>query len=238
MILWYRNLFPKPCGPACTRSVRGIGGGLRRLATAVVTGLLLTGCTTPPAEYHDVVQHPYALRETAVTLDLSARGPGDISQMVAQFGAERPNNGSRFVVTADADSARRIQAALRSAGVRNADMQIVAAAQPMTVVRRDVAATVPGCIGAPRSMLGFTTLDDGYGHDNANSALLGCAVRRNIAAMVDDPRTLGVAEPASAHDGARAAEVYGHWVKGEPTESRSVLPSARTATTGVESGGK
>ena len=44
------------------------GAGMRHVATAAVLGLLLTSCTTPPAEYHDVVQHPYVLREATATL--------------------------------------------------------------------------------------------------------------------------------------------------------------------------
>jgi len=147
----------------------------------IATCLLLAGCATPPAEYHDVVQHPFELHQTTTTLDLTGRNATDIAAAVGQFGAARPNNGSRFVVTADSADARKIQGALRASGVRTEDVRVVSAPQAVSVVRHDAVATVVGCGGGPRDILGFTTLDDGYGHDNANSALLGCAIRRNIA---------------------------------------------------------
>jgi type IV pilus biogenesis protein CpaD/CtpE len=140
------------------------------------------------------------------------------------------------VITADASTAHRIQAAIIATGVRPADVGIVASAQPVGVERRDLVASVDGCYGGPRSVVGLWTLDDGFNHDNANSALLGCAVRRNIAAMTDDPRTLMAAEPASPRDGARGAAVYGNWSRGEATASKAQLPSALTQSSGSAAG--
>jgi type IV pilus biogenesis protein CpaD/CtpE len=211
---------------------------LRHVATVAVVGLLLTNCTTPPAEYHDVVQHPYELRETATSLDLGGITTQATIARVTQFAAARPNNGSTFVVMADTVTATRLQKAIVAAGVNARDIRLVPADKPVRIERKDVFAAVAGCTGGPRSVLGVGQLDDGYTHDNANSALLGCAVRRNIAAMIDDPRTLMAAEPESPRDGSRAAAVYGNYSKGEETAAHITLPSPRTATTGVDEGSK
>jgi type IV pilus biogenesis protein CpaD/CtpE len=211
---------------------------LRHIATVAVVGLLLTNCTTPPTQYHDVVQHPYELRETAASMDLSGAATPAAIARVTQFAAARPNNGSTFVVTADATTAARLRKAIVAAGVNARDIRLVPADKPVRIDRKDVVAAVAGCTGGPRSTLGIGQLDDGYTHDNANSALLGCAVRRNIAAMIDDPRTLMAAEPESPRDGSRAAAVYGNYSKGEETAAHITLPSPRTATTGVEDGSK
>jgi hypothetical protein len=216
--------------------VEHTGAGVRHAATAIAVSLLLASCRTPPAEYHDVVQHPYRLHENTASLDLAGHSPAEAIALAAQFARARPNNGSSFVITADAPTAHRIQAAVTATGVRMDDVRIVAAPQPVGIERRDLIADVEGCYGGPRSTVGIWALDDGYGHDNANSALLGCAVRRNIAAMTDDPRTLMAAEPSAPRDGARGASVYDNWAKGESTASKAQLP-ATTAPSGSQATG-
>jgi pilus assembly protein CpaD len=208
----------------------------KSVAAAVIVGLLLASCTTPPQQYHTGAQHPFTLTETVAEVSLQGLRATDVDTLTADFAAARPNNGSSFTITADPSTAQRIGRILRQAGVAASDVRLVAAAQPMSLLRTDRVAGVADCAGAPqpKPLWGVASLDDGFGHDNANSALLGCAVRRNIAAMSDDPRALFGAEAWTGRDGGRAGEVMTKWGKGEATDSRQRLPAPRTATTSAE----
>ena len=208
----------------------------KRLVSAVLGGLLAAGCTTPPAQYHDVAAHQYELRQSGTEVALTNRGGAEVDAVARDLAFARPNNGSTFTLTADNVTALRVMRVMREAGVRREDIQLVAAPQPISLARTDRTAIAAGCYGAPESMLGFGRLDDGYGHNNANSELLGCAVRRNIAAMTDDPRALVVAEPMTGRSGARGAAVYDKYVTGEPTPANQPLPTPRTASNSVDGG--
>lgn len=208
----------------------------KRLVSAIFGGLLAAGCTTPPARYHDVVAHPFELRRSGTEVALANRERADIDAVARDLAAARPNNGSTFTLTADNPTATRLLAVLRREGVRREDILLVAAAQPVSLARTDRTAIATGCYGPPESVLGFGRLDDGYQHDNANSRLLGCAIQRNIAAMSDDPRALVAADAMTGRDGARAADTYDKWIKGQPTPANQPLPSAKTASTSVDTG--
>lgn len=68
--------------------------------------------------------------------------------------------------------------------------------------------------------------------DNAPTPNFGCAVQKNMAAMLADPRDMVEPRPMDAPDAARRATVLGHYDKGEITQS-----DKRTADKPVEQSG-
>jgi pilus assembly protein CpaD len=55
--------------------------------------------------------------------------------------------------------------------------------------------------------------------DNAPAPNFGCAVQKNMAAMLADPRDMTEPRPMEAPDAARRATVMGHYDKGEVTQA-------------------
>jgi pilus assembly protein CpaD len=55
--------------------------------------------------------------------------------------------------------------------------------------------------------------------DNAPTPNFGCAVQKNMAAMLADPRDMVEPRPMDAPDAARRATVMGHYDKGEITQA-------------------
>jgi pilus assembly protein CpaD len=55
--------------------------------------------------------------------------------------------------------------------------------------------------------------------DNAPTANFGCAVQKNMAAMLADPRDVVEPRPTDAPDATRRAAVIGHYDKGEATQA-------------------
>ena len=55
--------------------------------------------------------------------------------------------------------------------------------------------------------------------DNAPTPNFGCAVQKNMAAMLADPRDMVEPRPMEAPDAARRATVMGHYDKGEVTQA-------------------
>ena len=204
---------------------------MRLRPALMITAVILAGCAgAPPQAFHDIAQHPIELRESSVHVALAGLSAPEAQAVGLQVADSRPNDGSRFTVVADAVTARAVRDGLNTAGIAAQDIRVVDAARGMEIVRIDVVATASGCDPASVSISGFGRIDDGFGHDNANSDLFGCAVQRNIAAMAADPRRLVVPAPFSGRDGVRAADVYGKWSRGQPTASSSVLPSEKAAS--------
>jgi type IV pilus biogenesis protein CpaD/CtpE len=151
-----------------------------------------------------------------------------MAEQARRFADARPNNGSSFTVRAGTNAADVIARAIASTGVAPADIRILSSAE--TVVERiDRVVSPEGCEGAPETAFRPGLVDDGYSHDNANGALFGCAVRRNIAAMVDDPRTLVASNRFSGRDGTRSADIYSKWTKGQRTETESAASAMKTS---------
>jgi pilus assembly protein CpaD len=69
--------------------------------------------------------------------------------------------------------------------------------------------------------------------DNQPTANFGCAVQRNIAAMVADPRDLVQPRTMDASDAVRRNTVMGHYEKGEITQA-----DKRTSDKAVEQSGE
>jgi pilus assembly protein CpaD len=55
--------------------------------------------------------------------------------------------------------------------------------------------------------------------DNTPTPNFGCAVQKNMAAMLADPRDMAEPRPMDAPDAARRATVIGHYDKGEVTQA-------------------
>lgn len=207
------------------------------ILTAGVALFALAACnsTTPP-DYHEEAAHPFVLSESKADISLAGLGAGARDQRAAFFAANRPNDGSSFTVAGDTATVEAVRRVLLANGVAVQDIAVVAAATP-GITRIDRIAHVAGCEVAPEVRSLFGTLDDGIQHSNANSALLGCAIRRNIAAMTADPRALFASGTYSGRDGARAADVYGKYTKGQHTEVPGDLLAPRTSDLDSSGGG-
>lgn len=189
-------------------------------AALLAAALLLSACQADgPHRYHVMAEHPFQIRETQQAFDLAGKGAAEVERTATLAGSTRPNNGSSFAVHADAMTGSVVRRKLLESGVAPSDILLTAPGGPARIVRIDRMAFAANCTAAPQPAFDLTSIDDGFGHENSNSALFGCAVRRNIAAMTEDPRTLFNAEAATGRDGARGAEVYGKYVKGQSTES-------------------
>ena len=200
--------------------------------------MALAACQNPDlTAYHHAAAHPVELRESQLSMALGTE-VGLAATRARQFAAQRPNNGSSFVISAEPALAEAVRAAVLAAGVDQRDVSMVPPAGAPDLTRIDRFASVPGCTLPPTRLPAetlLTRLDDGFGHDNSNASLLGCSVRHNMVQMTDDPRTLVGPVMTDGRDGARAGEVYTKWTKGPPTYSNARLPSWSTssATTGT-----
>lgn len=196
----------------------------------------LAACNGPIESYHHAAAHPFAVQRAVVRLPLTNAASSAVAEYVGNFGLARPNNGSVFVITATRATADTAAQALLRTGVSARDIYIVDDARDVEVARRDLSASAENCYADPtRGMRGF--YDDGLGHENTNAVLFGCAVRRNIAVMADDPRTLVTAAPSAGREGARAAVIYNAWVKGDATQSKATLPTTATTESNLSATG-
>lgn len=210
------------------------------LATAAAV-LLLAACQNPdPRAYHHAAAHPFQVREASASLPLQDLGADAAAGRAAAFAAERPNNGSSFIVAAPDGVGEAVVTALMGTGVLRHDIRLVPDGAPAKVVRTDRFGSVGGCNPTPRTLTQteyVENIDSGYGRDNSNGVMFGCAVRNNIAQMADDPRSLLGMRPAGGRDGSRAAVVYDRWVQGEHTGSESQLSNDGTTTSVLAGGG-
>lgn len=198
---------------------------MRKIGCVLLIAGGIAGCTSAaPKAYNDIAQHPFELTETRSTLLLDDVSPRELAGVATSFAEARPNNGSSFVIAAPPETAAVVAASLIRAGVAPRDILTTSTGREPNVIRIDRIATVQDCYATPTSTWQLSSPGDGYTHDNANSALLGCAIRRNIAQMADDPRDLVRASPSAGRDGARAAEVYNNWIRGQATQSKQTLP--------------
>jgi type IV pilus biogenesis protein CpaD/CtpE len=187
---------------------------------AVIAVLLLSACTADgPKRYHVMAEHPFQIREDLREFDLTGKGTSEVERLALHAGATRPNNGSSFTVAADLMTGEVVRRRLLEAGVAPSDILLIAPSERARILRVDRTASVANCVATPEPFFNPVKIDDGLGLENSNSALFGCAVRRNIAAMTDDPRTLFNVSGFTGRDGARGAEVYSRYVKGQATES-------------------
>lgn len=203
--------------------------------------VVLTACQSPDLrDYHPAAAHPFQMREQIVRLPLAGVTAEAAATNAVAFGLKRPNNGSTFVVLADETVGPAVRAALMAgAGVDPRDIVVAVLPEAPEIMRTDRQAIAAGCYDSPQVMSGkdyLTKLDDGLNRSNTDSKLYGCSVRRNIAAMTDDPRTLFGPVHSAPRDGAIAGNVYGKYVKGEPTYSKSVLPTTMTTESTLSAG--
>ena len=211
---------------------------MMRAIKLIVMAMAVAGCQSDAdfEQYHHPAKHPYEIAESEVSTTLIGLSENEMSKRIREFASNRPNNGSSFIVRATQFEAEAIVVKLFEIGVDPRDIMVVDDNKTASISRIDRTATVAGCYGPPEPLLGVGRVDDGFGYDNANSALLGCATRRNIAAMTDDPRTLFVSDPVTGRSGARAAAIYAKWVKGEAPNSSATLPDAKTTESSLSAG--
>lgn len=109
-----------------------------------------------------------------------------------------------------------VRAALESAGVPASNIEVVGydAPNPRAPVLagfETVRAVIPNCGAEPRNM--------GGRFSNQSSLGLGCAINANMAAQIADPRDIVGARAMTAADPGRAAIVFDHYRKGEPSSA-------------------
>jgi hypothetical protein len=209
----------------------------KRYGSFVIALLTLAACQADgPKRYHVMAEHPYQIAENLRRFELDGKSAREVEQTAAYAGATRPNNGSSFTVAADAMTGEAVRRGLLEAGVAPSDILLVAPTRGAVITRIDRVASVANCVAIPEAYSNPAKIDDGFGRENSNSALFGCAIRRNIAAMTDDPRTLFNASAPTGRDGARGAEVYGKYVKGQSTDSAGGPSAASTSSLSTPGG--
>ncbi|MEW5728788.1 MAG: CpaD family pilus assembly lipoprotein [Pseudomonadota bacterium] len=203
-----------------------------RKAALLFAVLLSAGCqSADPAAYHHELAHPYRLTEASVRLSLAGMTAENAASQARDFAAERPNNGSTFIVSAPTEIANAVRVALLRSGIDAREIRLVPEGEPAEVVRTDRFATVVDCIGPPQRQSFWDNVfgtEDGFRHDNSNSKLLGCAVRRNIVEMTDDPRALGGPVHQEGREGTRGADVWGKYSTGQSPAAGVALPTWST----------
>lgn len=214
---------------------------MKPVTMAIAVALLLAACqNADPRSYHHAAAHPYEVTESSVDMSLDGLATNVAVERAVTFAADRPNNGSSFIVAASYDVAEAVLFALLHAGVNRRDIRLVPEGVPAKIVRTDRFGSVSACAPVPRSLAPrqyVRDIDDGYGRDNGSGSLFGCAVRGNIVQMLDDPRTLAVPRPASGREGSRAAAVHDRWIRGEHTGSKALLSNDGTTTSDLSGGG-
>ena len=193
-------------------------------AAALLTGCASTGASEPPPL---TPLSRYSLR-VEPGLDRIALAVHDDGLSAAQLAALRAlavryadTGVGRVQVqgpSGDDPAASRqtwaVRTALESAGVPGQNIEVIGydAPDPRAPVLagfETVRAVIPNCSAERRDM--------GARVSNQSSLGLGCAINANIAAQIADPRDIVGARAMTAADPGRAAIVFDHYRKGEPT---------------------
>ncbi|MDY6923207.1 MAG: CpaD family pilus assembly lipoprotein [Pseudomonadota bacterium] len=120
---------------------------------------------------------------------------------------------------ADPAAARQtwaIRSALQSAGLPAERIVVASYAAPdprapVLAGFETVRAAIPNCAAERGAMDGRFS--------NESSMGLGCAINANLAAQISDPRDIVGPRPTSPADSGRAAVVFDHYRRGEPTSA-------------------
>ena len=212
-----------------------------RKACALSIAVMLSACQNPDiGAYHHAAAHPYKVTEASTRLRLDRIPDGGLYDAVQAFAAERPNEGSSFIVSAPTDAAVEIRGALIRAGVDPRDIRVVPEGQG-EIVRTDRFARVENCNPAVTAMdqkSYFLSIDDGWRRDNSDARTLGCSIRRNVVEMVDDPRSLVGPVKNEGRDGGRAATIHQAWTKGDNPASKTKLDGGSTTNSVLSGGGR
>lgn len=197
------------------------------LRIAAVGAVLLAGSCASPEEHGSMadpaVNHPISVEPHFATIKVSFSAPQagllpDDAQRFDGFVAEYLSRGSGSI-SVSAPQGPDASAALAYFGARLFEMGV-----PRS---RILVGTHDGA--DPRVEIGFiayTARTDACGDWSDNVALtydnrpmknFGCAVQKNIAAQVADPRDLIEMRPTDPSDAARRATVLDAYEKGKPT---------------------
>lgn len=208
----------------------------RALMVAAVGASLAAACEPPPMHADPTLEerYPISVEPRAVYLDLEPGRDGkprwNDDRLIRSFVAEwvEAGHGPLMVAAGDSGTAERTRGAIaRVAGeLRGSPSQVRTARQRVSsggivLAFRRLTAVQPDCA------LETAALGDPV---NTRSSVLGCATRRNLAAMVADPADLiAPAIPSGNAFAARRGLVIEKWRKGESTGAQTPEAEARSA---------
>lgn len=239
-------MLPSRSAPFPARRSRPIGAGVVGIALAATIGLGLAGCDGPPQRTELTVEerYPIAVEPRAVYLDLKLGPDGrphwGEERAIRSFVAEWVDAGKGpLVIAADnASNAERTRHAVaRVAGELSGNASRVTAARRRVASGGAVLAFQRLVAVQPECGAELASLSDAV---NTRSGVLGCATRRNLAAMVADPADLvAPAIPGGHAFAARRGLVIEKWRKGESTPAQTPEGEAATADfiSGILGGG-
>ncbi len=220
---------------------------MRRHLALIVLALALAGChSTPPtpekmAEYDYRLKHPVVVEPRLAALHLAAEGAAGLAEAdrrrLVGFAAEFLRRGSGLVEIS-VGAARAEDAAARLYGQQIATGLMEAGLKPREL-RLQLVIDEPA-IGPGSAFLRYTTsavqLPDCYdwstGERNAPEANFGCAIQRNMGAMLANPRDLVESRPADLMPGLRSDQAIDKANQGGNTWSAPLPWSANSKSGG------
>jgi pilus assembly protein CpaD len=207
---------------------------MREMTSILLRGLCLAAviiagsCSSPSGDekmiFDDpVANHPILVQPSSQSLNVNVSpagvAPADMAHLDAFVSDYQAHGNGKIVISAPAGAlanAELVQIAdhINAMGVSR---------DQILVASRDAA---PGdsqvqlnyvSYQANTAPCGDWSEDLAYTMDNKTASNLGCAVQRNIAAMVADPRDLVGPRPMGGADADRRATVITNYEKGSPT---------------------
>jgi pilus assembly protein CpaD len=219
------------------------------LSIVLLAGLALTGCATgedivartmPVSERHPILVEPEVVElrlvpsegEQGLSLADQARLSAFVSEFMAKSDADLqiavPDGAlnARLAVKAAGDARQVVE------GMGMPSSRVTLGAYPATPSDGDAPIVVTYvAYRAKAPECGNWSENIGYNPDNQATPNYGCAMQRNIAAVVADPRDLIEPRPETPADAARRATVLEKYRRGESTQTQRQQDERGTVST-------
>ena len=206
----------------------------RTIGYPLVLALLavgLAGCGADLVDHDYRVRYPIRVEQHTAILDIGTIE--EDQERLAAFAADFLKNGGKVAVTVNGRSAddaeaiafaQDIGATLRGLGLAAGEIDLRLAVN--TADRRALLTYVFHVARPPQC--GTWTTDISNNLDNAPSEHFGCAIQRNIGAMVANPRDLIRVQDEQGRWGARSADIVNKYQRGatiaSPKEAKVSAP--------------
>ena len=197
----------------------------RKIGFSLVLALLafgFAGCGADLAEHDYRYRYPIGVEQHTAILDIAT--VDEDHERIAAFAADFLKAGGKVAVTVNGSAAddpesiafaQDIGATLRGLGLAAGEIDLKLAVN--TAERRAVLTYVFYVARSPQC--GTWTTDISNNWDNAPSEHFGCAMQRNLGAMVANPRDLIRVQDEQGRWGARSADVVNKYQRGTATAS-------------------